>query len=256
MKNITFIVLAACVACIFCGCNKDTGSGSSSSGSGGAPIAVVNPALITDQAGWSAEARKNLQDAETAARKQIEAHLAPARTAFEQKKTEIFGAAKLTPDQINTITTRRITKTDMLKMGLTDQQIDDLQTAGQVFQAEISNAQSALQQTMQRQTQNIQNALSEALNPLIRQVAKDKGRTVVLYAAQVNWYDPSLDITDDVVKEIQKRPSMKVVLPEMPNLQWQPASGPTSMPAGATTMPIGPAIIAPSTTQPAPVTKP
>jgi Skp family chaperone for outer membrane proteins len=212
---------------------------------------MVNPSRITEEVGWNTEVRKNLQDAEASARKQIDARIAPSRTAFEQKKAEIFAAAKLTPQQISDINSRRITKGEMMKMGMSEQQVDDLLAAGTVWQSEVTNAQSALQQTMSRQTTAIQGMLNELLSPLIRQVAKDKGRAAVFMPTQGIWFDASLDITDDVIKEIQKRPSMKLTLPDMPKLEWsasQPAGGPTSMPSAATTMP---GISAPATTQPA-----
>ena len=262
LKKLMILVALVCIAPFFSGCNKDSGSGSpSSSGSGGSGIAMVDPDRVIDAVGWKADVNKNIQQAQTEITQQIKAHLAPSESAFEQKKAEIFAAAKLTPEQIKTINTKPTTRVEMAAMGLTNQQLDDLMASGTVWQAEVNNGRSAMQQAMNRQNAAIQNALRESLFPIIRQVAKDRGRIAVFTPQQAAWFDASVDITDDVVKEIQKRPAAKLTLPDMPRLEWN-AGQPTTGPTVSATMPSGPAIaptiapaIAPST-QPAPQSKP
>jgi Skp family chaperone for outer membrane proteins len=255
LKNFIILVAVCGLAGILVSCNKDSGSSSSSSGNSGGAIAMVDPDRVTEAIGWNQEVRKNLEQAQTEARRQIEAHIEPSKTAFERKKAEVFAAAKLTPEQIQSLNTKRTTRAEMVAIGLSNQQIDDLLASGSVWQTELSNAQSAMQQAMARQNQAIQAAFRDALSPIIRQVAKDRGRVAVFMPTQAVWFDSSVDITDDVVKEIQKRPSVKLTLPEMPKLEWA-ASQPTTGPAAPTTMPSGPAVIAPPPTQPGPQSKP
>jgi Skp family chaperone for outer membrane proteins len=237
-------------AAFLSGCNKDSGS-SSASGHGNDNIAMVNPGRIASAMNWPVEWQKNLTASEVEVRKQIEAHIAPSRTTLDQKKAEIFAAAKLSKDQIDAISNRPVTRADMEKMGLAPKQIDELFQTASAWQNERNNAQAALQKAMSNQQAAIQSSFSEAITPVIRRVAKDKGKVAVFQDGQgvpgIIYLDASIDMTDAVIAEIQKSPSIKLTLPDLPKLEW-PATQATAAIA-PTTAPSAPPEPALPTTQ-------
>lgn len=239
MKSWILALVVALPLGLTVGCNKDSGSSSASNSPAGTPIAMVDPDRVAAAVGWAADAQKNLEASQTEVRRQIDAHIAPTRAAFERKKAEIFQAAKLSPMQIESLNTRRTTRTEMEKMGLTVQQIDELLQAGAAWQNDVTAGQNGLQQAMSQQGARIQSAYRDVLNPIIRRVAHDKGRAVVFLPQQAAYFDPSVDLTDDVIKEIQKG-SVKFNLPDMPRIEFsatQPVGSPTTSPIVPTTMP-------------------
>jgi Skp family chaperone for outer membrane proteins len=218
------------------GCNKDSGTVSKSAG--GSSIGVVDPDRVFRAMGWGDEVQKNVNAAENELRRQVEAHLAPMRAAFEQKKAGIFSDAKLTKEQIDAINTKPTTRAEMEKMGLTPKQIEDLFQGGAVWQSEVRSANAAAQQVSSQRNAGIQNNYRDTVAPVIRRVASNNGRTVIFTPAQLAYFDPSVDLTDKVVDEIQKTPSIKLTLPEMPKVDFGAMQA--GVPAGPTTAPAGP----------------
>ncbi len=56
------------------------------------------------------------------------------------------------------------------------------------------------QREMQIKTQKEMDKLKNEIQPIIQQVGKDKGLHVILEITAVAYYDPAIDITDDIIK--------------------------------------------------------
>ena len=239
MKKLLALAILALLA-LNSGCNKDSGTSSSSGKTtAAASIGVVDPTRVFRAVGWSDEIQKNVQAAENELRKQAEAHLAPARAAFEQKKKDIFADAKLTPEQINTLNTKATGRPEMEKMGLSSKQIDDLILASTTWRNELQLSNNVIQQAMNQRNAQMQALVSEIIAPVIRRVANANGRIAIFVPQQVAYFDPSVDMTDKVTDELQKNPSIKLTLPEMPRVEFPTTQGAVAGPATApaTTLP-------------------
>lgn len=229
LKKLAALIVVALFAMLY-GCNRDNASVVKSGGSADS-IGVVDLDRVARSLGWSEQAQKNLQSAENDARGQIDAHLLPSRTAFEQTKKDIAAQAHLTAEQINTLNTKPVTRQEMEKMGMTQKQIDELLHAGQVWQGDVQAAGNIARNVLQQHNSEIQSAYREAIGPVIRRIANANGRTGIFAPNQMVYFDPSVDLTDKVVEEVQKTPTIKLVLPEMPHLEFPansaaPATGP------------------------------
>lgn len=251
LKKLAALIVVAMFAMQY-GCNRDNASIVKSGGSAN-NIGVVDPERVARALGWSEQVQKNVQAADDDARKQVDAHLAPFRATFEQTKKDIAAQAHLTSDQINTLNTKPVTRQEMQKMGMTSQQIDDLLHAGQVWQGDVQAAANIARQVLGQHNTEIQNAYREAIGPVIRRVANANGRTAIFTPNQIAYFDPTIDLTDKVVEEVQKTPTIKLVLPEMPHLEFPTNAGAAA--AGPTTLPAGPILpsVTPTT---APTTRP
>jgi outer membrane protein len=56
------------------------------------------------------------------------------------------------------------------------------------------------QREMQIKTEQEMNALKIEIQPIIQQVGKEKGLTIILEITAVAYFDPAADITDDIIK--------------------------------------------------------
>jgi len=56
------------------------------------------------------------------------------------------------------------------------------------------------QREMQIKSEQEMNTLKAEIQPIIQQVGKTKGLAVILEITAVAYYDPSVDITDDIIK--------------------------------------------------------
>ena len=235
LKKLAALIVVAMFAMQY-GCNRDSASVVKSGGSAN-NIGVVDPERVARALGWSDQVQKNVQASENDARGQVEAHLAPFKATFEQTKKDIAAQAHLTPDQINTLNTKPVSRQEMEKMGMTATQIDELLHAGQVWQGDAQAATNIARQVLGQHNVEIQNAYREAIGPVIRRVANANGRTAIFTPNQIAYFDPSADLTDKVVEEVQKTPTIKLTLPEMPHLEFPanagaPTAGPATLPAG------------------------
>jgi Skp family chaperone for outer membrane proteins len=250
VKKLIALAVFALLA-LNCGCNKDSGSSSAGKTTAGTNIGVVDPTRVFRAIGWGDELQKNIQAADNELRKQAEAHLAPARATFEQKKKDIFAEAKLTQPQIDILNTKATGRADMEKMGLSAKQIEDLIQASSAWRNELQLSNNVIQQAMSQRNAQLQAIVNETIAPVIRRVANANGRVAVFVPQQLAYFDPSVDMTDKVTDELQKNPSIKLTLPEMPRVEFptsQPAIGaPTTAPAGPLPSSTG---TTPPTTQP------
>jgi outer membrane protein len=122
---------------------------------------------------------------------------------------------------------------------------DDAQAKAQEIQGVTDQANQFIQDTqrsLQARRQNVQATLLEQISKIATEIAKSKGGTLVLDKnLPVIYSDPSYDITDDVMAEIEKSRPVPTPAPAA-------ASGPAAAPA--------PAPAPPSDSGPAPAPAP
>ena len=241
MNKLIALILLGLLALLPLGCNKDSSSTGSSSTHG---IALVDPDRVAAGMGWTADMQKNLQVAGEEYKKQAEAYIAPSRAALDKKKAELFAAAKLTKDQIAEAEHRAMNRADFEKLGLSPAQADDLFQAASAWQAANVTAGNGFRQAMTNHQALLQNAYREVIFPAIREVARDQGRVAVFQLQQAVYLDSSTDITDSVISNLQKKPSLKVNLPEVQTIRFVSTTQPTG---GASTMPTTEPALMPTT---------
>ncbi|MCK4765848.1 MAG: OmpH family outer membrane protein [Candidatus Aminicenantes bacterium] len=77
---------------------------------------------------------------------------------------------------------------------------------------EMQNRKTALkrfvedtQREMQILTQKEMQKLQEEIKPIIRQIGKEKGLTIVLEITAVAYFDPTVDITNEIIKVMDSK---------------------------------------------------
>lgn len=72
---------------------------------------------------------------------------------------------------------------------------------------ELQNKRTAIkrfvedtQREMQLKTEQDMNVLKAEIHPIIQQVGKEKGLAIILEITAVAYFDPAVDITDDIIK--------------------------------------------------------
>jgi Skp family chaperone for outer membrane proteins len=199
------------------GCNKEDTTAARSTSSGPS-VGVVDLDRVGKAMGWQDEMQHNLQATDAELKRVIESRLHSLQDAFEQKRKEIATADNLTAAQITSLNSAK-EKSDLVKLGLTDKQIDDLVQASSAVQMEATSANNAYQQHMQQRAAAIQKAYRDAVGPVVRRVAVANGRSVVFTPIDGLIYsDPANDLTDRVIDDLQKSPPIKVNLPEIPHV--------------------------------------
>ncbi|MBN1783876.1 MAG: OmpH family outer membrane protein [Alphaproteobacteria bacterium] len=80
------------------------------------------------------------------------------------------------------------------------------------YQNDMSSKSSAIEKSYRETLQKVQ---ADTLDEVISDIAKKKGVTIVLNSAQTILLNPALDITEDVIKVMNKRlPSVRMKTPE------------------------------------------
>jgi hypothetical protein len=103
----------------------------------------------------------------------------------------------------------------------------------------VNRARGLRDQAFGQWSAEVQRAYVDALRPIIRQVAEANGAKSVMTKVDVVVHvDPSVDLTNKIVDEAQKR-SLTVTIPDVPKLQLPnvelqnppaPATGPAAPP--------------------------
>lgn len=65
------------------------------------------------------------------------------------------------------------------------------------------------QREMSIQSEKEMNVLKAEIQPIIQQVGKEKGLSVILEITAVAYYDPAVDITDDIIKVMDSKAGTK-----------------------------------------------
>ncbi|MEJ2139687.1 MAG: OmpH family outer membrane protein [Gammaproteobacteria bacterium] len=159
-------------------------------GAGGGGIAIMDLSAIAKATGQDEAIR---QDAETA-RAELSAQLQQLATNLEQQLAA-----------------------EREKVGISPSEADQQRLQEMTMQArqQISNAQMQAQSQASLMEQELVTAFRDKLTPLAEEIAKAKGASAVLAAdSYLFWFDPTIDITDEVIAAWRALPGEKPVADE------------------------------------------
>jgi len=205
-------------------------------------LVVVDMAKIYDSHYKTEEANAKFRDAEQKAQEQVE-ELNKQGQALVDEYKELMEQSKntvLTPEA------RSKAEADGQK------KMEDIQRK----QGEVQNFRTNTQRSLQQRIKTHRDLLLEEITKVVNELAKKQGATLVIDRSgptlfgipSVLYSDPSYDITDEVVKEVNKdRPPAPAAKP----------AAPAAKPAAATAAPAAaPAFKVPNVTAPAEQKKP
>lgn len=114
-------------------------------------------------------------------------------------KLEQMGKQK--QDQLNTMQAeiKKLEK-DLMSPALNDETKDKKALELQNKRTEIKRFVEDSQREMQIKSEQEMNTLKAEIQPIIQQVGKEKGLSVILEITAVAYYDPAVDITDAIIK--------------------------------------------------------
>jgi outer membrane protein len=179
-------------------------------------LVVVDMAKVYDNHFKTEEANAKFRDAEQKAQEQVEELNKQGQTLVDEYK-ELMEQSKntvLTPEA------RSKSEADAQK------KLEDIQRK----QAEVQNFRTNTQRSLQQRIKTHRDLLLEEITKVVNDLAKSKGATLVVDKSgptlfgipSVLYSDPAYDITDDVVKAVNKD---------------RPASAPAPAPSATATTP-------------------
>jgi Skp family chaperone for outer membrane proteins len=194
---------------------KDEGDAQPKTGT----VAIVDLDLVSKQVGWAAEIDDDRKAAAAEVNSQFTVYVASVQNAWSAERKAIGQAANLDPEQLQVITSARIDGEAFRKLPLTrDQREQFLRCANEVSQA-LSSAREIAKETLSKREARVVDSYREAMKPSVRRVAKAAGISVVIPPNTAFYYDPSADISDQVVEELRKQ-MPEHTMPAMPKLNW------------------------------------
>lgn len=214
MNKPSIVLLFSLVSGLGFGCKDDAGKTGA--------VGIVDLQKVANTMGWSEEMRRNAQESQKKCRDEVDAYLLPFREVYEHKRDELAKEARLLPAQIAEM--KKATQpADLEKLGLTKAQVDELTRLAQAYGAESNAASTRMNQAMQSQQQALVVACTHAAEPAIRRVAATNHCSVVLTPGGTLLYsDPTAELTDKVIDDLQHSTQMKVAFPEPPHLDLHP----------------------------------
>jgi Skp family chaperone for outer membrane proteins len=199
---------------------------------------------IARQLRWENEIDSKIKAGQADLDRQRESFERQIARAVEEKNRQIAQAARMNEQQTQQLMTVR----DALALEklLPDKALRDDMLRTHANAAEFVNrARGLAQQAYNQWYAEVQKSYIEALRPIVRQVAEANGvKSVMTRVDVVIYVDPSVDLTNKVVDEAQKR-SVTVSTPDVPRLQL-PDVQLSNPPAPPATAPTGPATLAPT----------
>ncbi|MCK5058391.1 MAG: OmpH family outer membrane protein [Candidatus Aminicenantes bacterium] len=119
-------------------------------------------------------------------------------------RLEKMGKAK--QDRLNTMQAeiKKLEK-DLMSPALNDETKDKKALELQNKRTAIKRFVEDSQREMQIKSDQEMNALKAAIQPIIQQVGREKGLAVILEITAVAYYDPAIDITDDIIKAMDSK---------------------------------------------------
>ncbi len=194
------LVLGLCMLDL-AGCNKETATA-------GAPkagtIGIVDLDEVSKAVGWTSEVKSDQDAAVQDVKSQWQVFASSAQNALAAKRKAIGEAAHLSPEQLVIFNANQLNAEDFQKLPLSKEQKEDfLRSNAEVAQAIKVATQQADQALQQHNAQVIQ-SLREAMTPAVRRVAVAAGVTTVLPSNIVFYYDPSVNLSNQVVDDLHK----------------------------------------------------
>jgi outer membrane protein len=119
-------------------------------------------------------------------------------------RLEKMGKAK--QDRLNTMQAeiKKLEK-DLMSPALNDETKDKKALELQNKRTAIKRFVEDSQREMQIKSDQEMNALKAAIQPIIQQVGREKGLAVILEITAVAYYDPAIDITDNIIKAMDSK---------------------------------------------------
>lgn len=232
------------------GCNKDGASGAGTSGTPGSKvtgtIGFVDLDRVSSQIGWKTEFDNDLQTARREVDRQLNVFKDTVMVVVEAKKRDIATAARLNSEQAKAL--GNMNTPEFQKLTLTQAQKDELALTYYQANQTLNGAQQKAIQTLNEREQKILETFREAMKPSVRRVATNANISMVIApppnANPVFYYDPSVDLTDQVVDDMRKAMPQHP-LPELPKLNLPtefkvtplPVTGATGVTPSSTTAP-------------------
>lgn len=194
MRNGVLVLLSALLVS---GCGKPAGSGG---------VAVVDLDKVAGAMGWLDEISKDLQAADAQLRTQLGEVMKRSQQTVEAAKTKVAAEARLSAEQTRALMTVKEDR-ELAALPLTRQQREALQAAVTQANTAWRAALNESQQVSQRQRMGLVHAYRERVRPIAMQAAATRGLNVVLTVSDnLLGYEPSCDISDQVVAELKKLP--------------------------------------------------
>ncbi len=130
-----------------------------------------------------------------------------ARGKAIQKKLKAIGASKQQKVQQMQNEIKKLEKelqSPALNSDARDRKADQLQSRKTKFKRYVEDTQKELRRRYQKEIQTLQ----KEVMPIIDRIGKSKGFTIIfdLSIAGISYFDKTIDITDLVIKEIDKKP--------------------------------------------------
>lgn len=207
------------------GCNKDGASGSGTSANPGSKvtgtIGFVDLDRVSSQINWKTEFDNDLKTAQVEASRQFKVFQDTVAAAWEAKKKEIATSAHLNADQTKILSS--MNGPEIQKLPLTQAQKDEFGQSYRQATEALNQANQLATQTLNQREGKILESFREAMKPSVRRVAMAANISMVIapppQANPVFYYDPSVDLTDQVVDDMRKAMPQHT-LPEMPKLNF------------------------------------
>lgn len=178
--KISFSFVLAMIASIFLisGCDQVSG--------GKADIAVMDISVIAEATGQDEAIRSEAE----AIRNQLAGQLQQFAETLDQQLTEEVEKVGANP---------------------TPEQAQFLQQLNMQARAQINEAQTQAQAQAAQVEQQLVIEFRDAISPLAEKIAKSKGASAVMAVdAYVFWFNPAIDITDEVIAAWHARPAEEV----------------------------------------------
>jgi len=208
------------------GCGKDSGGGASKPGT----VGIVDLDQVSKEVGWATEIDDDKKAAEQDVNSQFQVFVTSVQNAWTERRKAIGEGAHLTADQLKTINAPQINGDDFQKLPLSKDQKDDfLHSANEASQT-LNQARQMAQQKLQEREGRVIDSYREAMKPSVRKVAGTAGVTVVLPPQSVFFYDPIVDLSNQVVDDLRKAMPPHT-MPAMPKLNLNDFKFSTGAPA-------------------------
>ena len=183
-------------------------------------LTLLTLAMLLGGGFLSAQSKIGILDPQEILEKSIEGKKAFTKLQdFQKMKGEQLEKMKKDADLLEEkLRTQGMTMSDKARLDLTK----EIESKKSSLQNEYNNAQRDLQ----FQQQEIFGKIQEALSPIIKAIREEKGLTVILDKRSIVDFDPSIEITDEVVQRYNKA---SLAAPAA-----QPAPAPAAAPAAVT----------------------